>query len=417
MDELLFFNWVLEDERIEESYPKKMNGDFDISDYYFESHSIIALSKYYAICQMDFVDSRKRDHLKRLLKKVLEVDDSFQYVVDNYKHYFLDLQKKIGFNFQRKIEETVKDFQRGEVPRAEYNKKIKSIKKVILPFFKENDYMLLLCRNFKENYEEIIDIIKNAFGSIQEKVNKVVALASKIWNLKLFDFSQQLDPSLASPQILNTLLDAYNEVLENLRLTSEGQKKYMNEKKGGCVAVCFIDEIRCFALSGIDYDPEKNMWAKLDRIVDEDMIKMGKIIEQKCKLSYCQLNKFVKRYTTETSDDIFFDGVENSLEDDVFILSEDELKCHYACCERKIKSVYPTGRDYLFFIKYLPCKKCLPAVVSNDEQNITIYTRFNRLGFGNGRSEMIKTRVREEKKLELYRLTESYFVGNSYNCE
>ncbi|MBR6125000.1 hypothetical protein IKQ19_15645 [Candidatus Saccharibacteria bacterium] len=417
MDELLFFNWVLEDEKIEESYPKKMSGDFDISDYYFESHSIIALSKYYAICQMDFVDSRKREHLKRLLKKVLEVDDSFQYVVDNYKHYFLDLQKKLGSNFQRELEETVKSYQRDEISRADYYQKINFLKKTIVLFFKENNHMLLLCRNFKENYEKIISIIKNAFGNIQEKVNKVVALASKIWNLKLFDFSQQLNQSLVSTQKLNALLESYDEVLENLHLLSVGQKKYTDEKKGGCVAVCFIDETRCFALSGIDYDPQKNAWAKLDQIIDKDIIKMGKIIEQKCKLSYCQLNEFVKRYTTETSDDIYFNGEEKRLKEDVIILSEDELKCHYACCERKIKSIYPTESDYLFFIKYLPCKKCLPAVVSNAEQNITIYTRFNRLGFGNGRSEMIKTKVIEKKKLELYCLTESYFVGDSCNCE
>ena len=430
MEEFLSLDWKIGDEIVSERISEQTSREWNIYDYYFEARSVIAMSRYYYLCKNFYLLNTEREHLARLLKKIIEVNDTFLDVVSILLDDYINIKKNLGRGFQKDLEGAVKQYQEKRITRDQYEElNRKYYQKEIQAFFsikgeipsyrhEMNKLILNLVNNIEENYAIIIDKINETSRYIKNKIKGITYLASKIWLLGLFDFNGEVKEECFTSQKINKLLDEYENILRILEKGYHGKKAYNKENRGGCVAVCFTDDMKCFSLSGIDCDVSQNNMQGLSSIVEEDVKNMGKIIENKTGLTYCKLNKNTVRYVDcDSLDEVVFDYQETCLSKDYINKSYLEIKKNYTCCERKIVSSIPNRNNYVFFIKYLPCKKCLPAVKSTGSCSIKVYTRFNRLGFGMGHSQMIETEVFEISYLEKYRLIENYFVGNVYNCE
>ncbi len=428
MEEFLSLDWKIGDEIVSERISDRTSREWNIYEYYFEARSVIAMSKYYYLCKNFYLDTN-REHLARLLKKIIEVNDTFLDVVSILVDDFIDIKEKFGIGFQKDLEGVVKHYQEKKITRDRYEENRKYFQKELQAFFsikgeipsyrnEVNELIFDLVNNIEENYAVIIDKINETSRYIKNKIRGITYLASKIWLLGLFDFNEEVKEECFTSQKINKLLDEYENILRILEKEYHGKKAYNKKNTGGCVAVCFTDDMKCFSLSGIDCDVSKNNLQGLSSIVEEDVKKVGELIENKTGLTYCKLNKDTVRYVRcDSLDEIYFDYQETCLSKDYVNIQYSEIRENYTCCERKIVSSIPNRNNYVFFIKYLPCKKCLPAVKSTDSCSIKIYTRFNRRGFGMGHSQMIETEVVEISHLRKYRLIESYSVGNVYNCE
>lgn len=90
------------------------------------------------------------------------------------------------------------------------------------------------------------------------------------------------------------------------------------------------------------------------------------------------------------------------LENDVEILDWEAQKSSigttYACCERKIMTFSENNSNKLFFVRWAPCKKCLPALISNvcDISVQALGLDFNNW-VNNGRSEELRRYIIKQK--------------------
>lgn len=431
MAEETILNWKIDESIVAADFISE-EGEFGISDYYFEAHSTIAMSKYYIVAQSPFVSNTDREHVGRLLDKIISVDDVFRNTVSYLKEEYRRFQRDFDIGFIADLEGIVRRHRNKDIDDNRYNSLKENYKAHLLSFYTDggeaafyrrdlNHEISILINNLEENCEKIVELIHKTPTFILNHLKHIVQTASRIWQLKLFDFSQEADSeNIYDASTINHLIEEYDLLLKDLQKDSYGKKRYV--KGSSCVAVCFVDDRKCFALSGIDYNPSGNLasWASLQTDDNEKIISLGEAIEKNIGLKYHQLNDETLSYTNDIyGKNIYYGFKGTSLKQYIESLSssKEQVKMQYSCCERKILSGDPNGNQYLFFIKYLPCVKCLPAVTDKDLRPVRIYTRFNRHGFAESHSKLIQTKVEELSFLDKYKLTEWYYAGSPYTCD
>ena len=251
-----------------------------------------------------------------------------------------------------------------------------------------------------------VDKIEKSIVSLRKKIQSsadfLVRKMSGIWKRNLWKTIEKTR-SYAKIAMLNkklqSLIAKSKSDLNDINAIKKGYKKYFYDvEPQGCYALCAVGNQNYFALSGYDYassgTPPTN---------NNDVDVVAKAIGLSLKgFKRAVLNDKVKRYATYVSaKQIVFDGVENEYGNEL-LMENSFLAQNYSCCERKILSIIPNSeKDISFFIRFKPCKRCLPAMIDKKDRHIESYVISEQNGYGQ-KYFMSKVLVKDD----------SYSVGN-----
>ena len=418
-EEKLVFDWNVKKNIVKEVYPSSLydpeNGEYAVSDYLFEGYSTIS---FYSGLQFLKSFSEYEENTRRLLDSISECCRIFLQEITLLKNNYNRLKKFNHYYFM-----DVRGLAKGN--RGEQGVIILEEMKAdilrVCPFSTNNNhYLQLFCEKIEQlmvDFNNNIDLVVSAFvevmDTLQNRANQLVELAKNIWNENIFKKASKIASSIrkgietdfAIHFYLQEKEDEFNKLKKILSSNENAKEMFIEGKK--CFAICISKRKTYFALSGIDYDFHRGKINNLP-IVNNDVISVGCTIKKIYpKWIYAQLLDNTRSYTYDFSV-MSYCGSYREFYTDVMSNSSN-LKLSYSCCERKIFSHIPlTNKKYEFFIKYLPCKKCLPAMGMKNKRIIS-YVPFDKKGFG---ENILYTTVlvHELKHLDQYKVEESYIV-------
>lgn len=422
----LVFNWIVKKSIVTEEYPspfyKPENGEHAISDYLFEGYSTIS---FYSGLQFLKQFPDYKENTRRLLSSISACCQAFLEEIallkNNYDrlkgfnhYYFMDVRRHAKGNWDERSA-TELEKMKADILRA-------------CPFStKDNHYLQLFCKKIEQlmvDFNNNIDLVESAFaeamGTLQNRANELVELAKSIWNENIFKKARKMASLIRkgfekSYAIFSYFQDKENEFEKLKRLLSSNEDAkglFIDGKK--CFAICNSKRKTYFALSGTDY----NLNNKINNIntisplkVNQDIVSVGVSIKKIYRnWTYAQLSDNTECYMDPLSEpgSMAYGSSIRTLRGDLNN-STYKIEWSYSCCERKIFANIPqSNRKYEFFIKYLPCKKCLPAMGMKNKK-IVSYVPFDKKGFG---KNILYTTVlvHELKYLKKYKVEESYNV-------
>ena len=253
---------------------------------------------------------------------------------------------------------------------------------------------LIQCK-YRHNNLYFISKVKylwQRLNNSSKNFNKGIEEIERIQNA----FSNPQSFSLSTTDIEAHYIDLINQ-LKNFR-DNEIAKSCSKKGHGSCVAIMDVDNRKWYTLSGLD---DKSV---LDAGSDDIYT-----LAQKLSMpgfTYARLNRDVVRYTeyndTTLTNHPFLSNPVKLSQDPNPLEQQDD----YSCCERKLLASAPNGNNYRFFIKYKPCKRCLPAMAHD---NIISHVYVKEKGFYN-QNDTIKTIVVKQLDNENYRICESFDI-------
>ena len=153
-----------------------------------------------------------------------------------------------------------------------------------------------------------------------------------------------------------------------------------NEKKGKrCFAIMKVRNINIFSLSGYDYDLNENIGILYIANNINKNVFAG-------KYKYAKISDNVKRYVDIS--DIYNDldtPIEFKNDNEIDKNNNDKVGLVYGCCERKMLACYEENNNtyidnctdvFTFYIKYLPCPKCQPAIRNLNSEVYALYVNY-----------------------------------------
>lgn len=224
----------------------------------------------------------------------------------------------------------------------------------------------------------------------------------------------------------NIFVDEVNNKVSKVWLSNDAinefdsLKKYINEKHRGkygtncktaekCFSIMNVGSYNFFSLSGNDLNYDANDNANIVNQINKNVFNR--------KYIYGNISNNTKRYVTLKQTDNVYEVLNSPIQ---FLNDNEVKKCKidrtdevgdaYGCCERKMLSSYENCNNtldssndvYKFFIKYLPCQKCQPALRN---LNCKIYALFiNYSDMINKLSSDRPLKIREGSKVEFYTL-------------
>ena len=418
-EEKLVFDWIVKKNIVKEVYPSSFynpeNGEYAVSDYLFEGYSTIS---FYSGLQFLKQFPDYEENTRRLLISISACCRTFLQEITQLKN---DYDRLKGFN--RNYFMDVKGLAKGNRGEQGFIT-LEEMKADILracPFStNKNHYLQSFCIKIEHlmlDFNNNIDLVESAFveamEALQSRAHQLVDFAKKMWNENIFKKAKEIEVSIKQGEekyyTIHSYLQEKEDEFKNLKnlLSSNEETKetFIDGKK--CFAICKSKRKTYFALSGIDYDLNKGKINYLS-IVNNDVISVGHAIKKVYpNWIYAQLLDNTKSYTYSFAV-MTYSGLVQDFYNDVMGNSSN-LAQSYSCCERKIFSHIPlTNKKYEFFIKYLPCKKCLPAMGVKNKR-IVSYVPFEKRGFG---KNILYTTVHvyEQKYLKQYKVEESYIV-------
>lgn len=234
------------------------------------------------------------------------------------------------------------------------------------------------------NVDKIEKTIVSLRRKIQSEADFLVKKMSGIWKRNLWktiENTKSYTVIAERSSKLNSLIQKSHGDLHDFIGIRKGYEMYFYDEmaKKRCYALCIAGTQKYFALSGHDYassgTPPTN---------NNDVDVVANAIGLSLKgFKRAVLNDKVKRYATYVSaKQIGFDGVENEYGNEL-LMGNSFLAQNYSCCERKILSVVPnTENNISFFIRFKPCKRCLPAMVDKKDRHIESYVISEQNGYG-----------------------------------
>lgn len=420
MDEKrLVFNWIIKKSTVRELYPsssyKPENGEYAVSDYLFEGYSTIS---FYSGLQFLKRFPEYKENTSRLLNSISSCCQTFLKEIALLKNNY-DKLKMFNHNYFMDVRglATGKRGERGAIVLEEMKADILRA----CPFStNDNHYLQSFCEKIEQlmfNFNNNIDLVESAFVEVmdilQKRANQLVELAKNIWNENIFKKARKivsfirkgLEKDYAVSLYLQDKENEFEKLKRLLCSNKKAKELFIDGKR--CFAICNSKRKTYFALSGIDY----NGTSISPLIVNNDVVSVGVSIKKIYRnWTYAQLSDDTKCYMDSLFEpgSMVYGSPVRTFRDD---LNKGIYKIEksYSCCERKIFSHVPqTNKKYEFFIKYLPCKKCLPAMGMKDKKIIS-YVPFDKKGFGKG---VLYTTVLvcELKYLDQYKVEESYVV-------
>ena len=195
----------------------------------------------------------------------------------------------------------------------------------------------------------------------------------------------------------------YNYLINQLKNFPNNKiaKSCCKEGHGSCVAIMDVDNRKWFTLSGLDNKRVLNAGS-------DDIYTLAQKLSMP-GYSYARLNENVVRYTRYNNANPDYHPFLNNpvqLSQDPDRLSQQD---DYSCCERKLLASDPNGINYRFFIKYKPCKRCLPAMAHD---NIISHVYAHEKGFYN-QNETIKN-IRISDLGNSYKISEDFDIEKDY---
>lgn len=252
---------------------------------------------------------------------------------------------------------------------------------------------LLQCRyGFNLDILPRIKKLWQCLNNSSENFNKGIEEIERIQN----DF---FNPQVFSHSITD-IETRYNELINQLKNfpNSKIAKSCCKEGRGNCVAIMDADDCKWYTLSGLDNTSVLHAGS-------DEIYMLGRQLSMP-GYSYARLNGDVVRYTeyndTNLANHPFLNNPVKLSQDLNRIQQQDD----YSCCERKLLASAPNGNHYEFFIKYKPCKRCLPAMA---QDNIISHVYAREKGFYN-QNDTIKTIVVKQLDNETYRICESFDI-------
>lgn len=201
----------------------------------------------------------------------------------------------------------------------------------------------------------------------------------------------------------------YDELIKKMHEIAEAKPFYKSSGRG-CVAVLMANGEKYFALSGIDVDLQSLLPLKQDLpSLEPDVEKVGKELDGYNGYKYVHLTPQVERYV-ELAD------IEDKNSECTFLsapttLANDRLnpihRRYYTCCERKLMAQVSSLKN-VFFIKFKPCIKCLPAVATSLKKRVVSYVYSKESGMY-GKSRVVKKIIVKKKQNE-YQVHESFGI-------
>lgn len=418
-EEKLVFDWNVKKNIVKEVYPSSLydpeNGEYAVSDYLFEGYSTISFySGLQFLRQFPDYEEKTRGLLSSIsaccqtfLEEITLLKNNYDRLKEFNHYYFMDVRVHAQGNRDEQSV-IILEKMKADILRA-------------CPFSTNNNhYLQLFCKkieqlmvDFNNNIDQVESAFAEAMSTLQNRANRLVELAKNIWNENIFKKARKMASLIKKGfekgyAIYLYFQDKENEFEKLKRLLSSNEDAkglFIDEKK--CFAICNSKRKTYFALSGIDY----NGTSISPLIVNNDVVSVGVSIKKIYRSwTYAQLSDDTKCYMDSLFEpgSMVYGSPIRTFRDD---LNKGIYKIEksYSCCERKIFSHVPqTNKKYEFFIKYLPCKKCLPAMGMKDKKIIS-YVPFDKKGFGKG---ILYTTVLvcELKYLDQYKVEESYVV-------
>ena len=418
----LIFNWIVKKRIVTEEYPSSLynpeNGEYAVSDYLFEGYSTISF-----YCGLQFLKQFPdyEENTRRLLISISACCRTFLQEITQLKN---DYDRLKGFN--RNYFMDVKGLAKGNRGEQGFIA-LEEMKADILracPFStNKNHYLQSFCKKIEElmfDFNNNIGLVESAFvevmDTLQNRAKQLVAFAKDIWNENIFKKAKQIVLSIRKGDEEDYAIHSYLqkkedefEELKNLLSSDKNAKKLFIEGKR-CFAICKSKRKTYFALSGIDYNLNgKKSISPL--IVNNAIVSVGNSIKKIHRnWTYAQLSDNTECYMDDFSEpgSMIYGNSIRTFRDDLN-KGTYNIGMSYSCCERKLFANIPqSNRKYEFFIKYLPCKKCLPAMGKKNKK-IVSYVPFDKKGYG---EKILYTTVlvHELKHLKKYKVEESYIV-------
>ncbi len=207
----------------------------------------------------------------------------------------------------------------------------------------------------------------------------------------------------------NNLIDDYNNLIDRLRNLPNNSlaKSCCNKNNGNCVAIMQAGNEKWFTLSGLD---DTNVLAESD----DKIYELGQQLSMP-EFKYARLTGDVLRYTIYMGTDPITHKDYNHpfLHNYVELSNDQDIQTQgkeYTCCERKLLACVPNAQKYNFFIKYKPCKRCLPAMAHD---NIVSNIYATEKGFYD-QNETIKTITVEDLGGRAFRIYEHFVIEKDY---
>lgn len=422
MEEKIVFYWNVKRNVVKEEYPSAFyhpeNGEYAVSDYLFEGYSTIS---FYSGLQFLKQFPDYEENTRRLLISISACCRTFLQEITQLKN---DYDRLKGFNHNYFMD--VKGLAKGNRGEQGFIA-LEEMKADILracPFStNKNHFLQSFCKKIEElmfDFNNNIGLVESAFvevmDTLQNRANQLVELAKNIWNENIFKKASKIASSIrkgietdfAIHFYLQEKEDEFNKLKKILSSNENAKEMFIEGKK--CFAICKSKRKTYFALSGIDYNLNSGKSIS-PLIVNNAIVSVGNSIKKIHRnWTYAQLSDNTECYMDDFSEpgSMIYGNSIRTFRDDLN-KGTYNIGMSYSCCERKIFShIPPANKKYEFFIKYLPCKKCLPAMGMKNKKIIS-NVPFDKKGFG---KNILYTTVlvHELKYLKKYKVEESYIV-------
>lgn len=255
---------------------------------------------------------------------------------------------------------------------------------------------LLQCRyglnlDILPRIKKLWECLNNSSINFNNGINEIERIQNDFFNPQVFSHP------------ITDIETRYNELINQLKNfpNSKIAKSCCKEGRGSCVAIMDADGRKWYTLSGLDNTSVLQAGSDEIYMLGQQLSMPG--------FSYARLNGDVVRYTkynnTNLSNHPFLINPVKLSQDPDALNQQDD----YSCCERKLLASDPNGDHYEFFIKYKPCKRCLPAMA---QRNIISHVYAHEKGFYN-QNDTIKT-IRIRNWGNRYKIFEDFDIEKDY---
>lgn len=406
------YNGIELPEKFDSNKYKPEENVFEVSDYLAQADEVFCTYAFH-ICVNNKLFRDIFGSLKELYNYTISLNEEMLACVACLKSAYAEIVR-YNDNYFNEVRTSLRRLEND-------NKKFNEQKKRFVEQYQktcQNMQCFMLFCTFIENLNDGIaefeksgnvDKIEKSIVSLRRKIQSeakfLVGKMSQIWKRNLWKKIENTKSDTAIAKIsskLNSLIQKSHGDLHNLGAIRKGYERYFYDvKPKSCYALCLAGDQKYFALSGYDY---ASSGTSSTNNKDIDAVANATALSLK-NFKRAVLNDEVKRYAIYISaEQISFDrsepvyGEERSMS----CIPLDFLKQNYSCCERKILSVIPdTVNNISFFIRFKPCKRCLPAMVDKKDWHIESYVISEQNGYGQ-KYFMSKVLVKDD----------SYSVGN-----
>ena len=255
---------------------------------------------------------------------------------------------------------------------------------------------LLQCRyglnpNILPRLKKLWQCLNNSSHNFNKGIERIERIQNEFFNPQVFSHP------------ITDIETHYNELINQLKNfpNSKIARSCCKEGRGSCVAIMDADGRKWYTLSGLDNTSVLHAGSDQIYILGQQLSMPG--------FTYARLNGDVVRYTKYNNANPDYHPFLNNpvkLSQDPDRLSQQN---DYSCCERKLLASDPNGNNYRFFIKYKPCKRCLPAMAHD---NIISHVYAHEKGFYN-QNETIKN-IRISDLGNSYKISEDFDIEKDY---